>query len=309
MRSDDRVGAIGLGLLGSALTASLIDAGFTVVGFDRDAQRLDEHEQRGGRAARSIGEVVDNADRVLLCLPTSEISREVCLGPDGIASRGGSGTIVMDATTARPSDSVEIGRGLLERGVSYLDTSISGSSAMAWTRDIVVMVGGPAEALERARPVLEALARSVRHVGGPGAGSRTKLIVNLALGAHRLVLAEALVLGERAGLDLDVLLEVLKDGAAYSKAMDGWGRRMVEGDHDNPMSRVRQHAKDVRLILEEGRAAGAPLWVASTVSQVLLIAEQQGLSDADNSAVIEVLRRLAEHMVPLDAEIHASTQR
>jgi 3-hydroxyisobutyrate dehydrogenase-like beta-hydroxyacid dehydrogenase len=84
---------------------------------------------------------------------------------------------------------------------------------------------------------------------------------------------------------------------------------MVEGDHDNPMSRVRQHAKDVRLILEEGRAAGAPLWVASTVSQVLLIAEQQGLSDADNSAVIEVLRRLAEHMVPLDAEIHASTQR
>jgi 2-hydroxy-3-oxopropionate reductase len=296
--SNGRVGAIGLGLLGSALTATLLDRGFEVFGFDRDPERLRDHRDRGGHAAGSIAEVVDGVDRVLLCLPTSEISRGVCLEAGGIAATAQPGTVIIDATTARPSDSMAISRGLAEHGLSYLDATVSGSSAMARDRDIVVMVGGPADAVERARPVLEAVARSVRHVGGPGAGATTKLIVNLALGAHRLVLAEALVLGERSGVDLDVLLDVLKDSAAYSKAMDGWGERMVTGDHDRPMSRIRQHAKDVRLILEAGQAVGAPLWVGATVAQVLAVAQQQGLSDADNSAVIEVLRRLAPHLAP-----------
>ena len=158
----------------------------------------------------------------------------------------------------------------------------------------------------RWRPVLDAMARSVRHVGGPGAGATTKLIVNLALGAHRLVLAEALVLGERSGLDLPVLLDVLQDSAAYSKAMDGWGERMIAGDHDRPMSRIRQHAKDVGLILEAGQAVGAPLWVGATVAQVLAVAQAQGLSEADNSAVIAVLRRLAPHLRPADPPADAS---
>ena len=296
--SNGRVGAIGLGLLGSALTATLLDRGFEVSGFDRDPARLGDHRQRGGHAASSIAEAVDGVDRVLLCLPTSEISRAVCLGAGGIAGTAQPGTVIIDATTSKPSDSVAIGRGLAEHDLCYLDATVSGSSVMARERDIVVMVGGDADAFERARPVLDAVARSVRHVGGPGAGATTKLIVNLALGAHRLVLAEALVLGERSGVDLDVLLDVLKDSAAYSKAMDGWGERMVAGDHDRPMSRIRQHAKDVRLILEAGHAVGAPLWVGATVAQVLAVAQQQGLSDADNSAVIEVLRRLAPHLAP-----------
>ncbi|HSK96059.1 MAG TPA: NAD(P)-dependent oxidoreductase, partial [Euzebyales bacterium] len=235
--SNGRVGAIGLGLLGSALTATLLERGFPVSGFDRDPERLRDHRERGGDPVRSVAEAVDGVDRVLLCLPTSEISRAVCLGPDGIAAAARPGTVVIDATTARPSDSVAIAHGLAEHGLGYLDATISGSSAMARERDIVVMVGGPPDAFEQAHPVLSAVARSVRHVGGPGAGATTKLIVNLVLGAHRLVLAEALVLGERSELDLTVLLDVLKDSAAYSKAMDGWGERMIAGDHAQPMSR------------------------------------------------------------------------
>jgi 3-hydroxyisobutyrate dehydrogenase-like beta-hydroxyacid dehydrogenase len=293
-----RVGAVGLGLLGSALTTTLLNRGFDVVGFDLDPARMSEHEQRGGVAAASVAEVARSAEQLLLVLPTSEISRTVCLGDDGIGANAAPGTVVMDATTARPTDSIAIGEKLAAHGVAYLDAGISGSSVMAAKRDIVVMVGGDADAVQKVSPVLDAVARSVRHVGGAGAGARTKLIVNLMLGAHRVVLAEALVLGEKAGLDLDVLLEVLKDGAAYSKAMDGWGPRMIAGDHDQPMSRIRQHAKDVRLILEEGAAVGAPLWMASTVGQVLLVAQEQGLADADNSAVIEALRRLAAHSRP-----------
>lgn len=292
------VGAIGLGLLGSALTGTLLQRDFTVYGFDPDPQRRAEFVERGGTAVESVRDVAAAADQILLALPTSDISRTVCLGDDGLASAAGPGTVVMDATTARPSDSEAINAALAEHQIDYLDTAISGSSAMAWERDIVVMVGGSAAALDTVRPALEAAARSVRHVGGPGAGARTKLIVNLMLGAHRVVLAEALNLGEQAGVDLDVLLATLKDSAAYSKAMDGWGRRMVEGDHDNPMSRVRQHRKDVGLILDEGRAAGAPLWMASTVSQVLDVAVAQGLGDADNSAVMAVFRNLAAAGTP-----------
>jgi 3-hydroxyisobutyrate dehydrogenase-like beta-hydroxyacid dehydrogenase len=289
----ETVGAVGLGLLGSALTGTLLQRDFTVVGFDPDPQRRAEFTERGGAAVESVGAVAAAADRILLALPTSDISREVCLGPEGLASTATAGTVVMDATTARPSDSVAINAAMAEHSIDYLDTAISGSSVMAWERDIVVMVGGPGPALERVRPVLAAAARSVRHVGGSGAGARTKLIVNLMLGAHRVVLAEALNLGEQAGVDLDVLLSTLKDSAAYSKAMDGWGSRMVTGDHDNPMSRIRQHAKDVRLILEEGHRAGAPLWMASTVSQVLGAAQALGLGDADNSGVMAVYRQLA----------------
>ena len=299
--SSGRVGAIGLGLLGSALTASLLERGFDVQGYDLDEHRRAEFAERGGRVVDSIAAVTDGVDRVLMALPTSDIARSVCLGADGISTTAAAGTVVMDATTARPSDSVAIGAALAECGIDYLDTAVSGSSAMAWERDIVVMVGGDAAALEHGRDVLEAMARSVRHVGGPGSGARTKLIVNLMLGAHRVVLAEALVLGEQSGVDLEVLLATLKDSAAYSKAMDGWGARMIAGDHDQPMSRIRQHAKDVGLILDEGRAAGAPLWMASTVAKVLAVAQAQGLGDADNSGVIAVLRSLADVMPPQQA--------
>ncbi|HYJ70059.1 MAG TPA: NAD(P)-dependent oxidoreductase [Nocardioidaceae bacterium] len=288
-----RVAAIGVGLLGSALTATLLDRGYNVAGYDPDPRRIAEHEARGGRGATSIADAVDGVDRVLLALPTGDIVREACLGPGGVADVAAPGTLVLDATTARPSDSIGTGRTLAERGIGFLDTSVSGSSAMAWERDIVIMVGGPDDDVARARPVLEALARSVRHVGPLGAGTRTKLIVNLALGVHRLVLAEALVLGERAGLDLDRLLEVLKDSAAYSKAMDGWGERMVRGDHDRPRSRIRQHAKDVGLMLDEGAAVGAPMPLTRTLAGVLDQALDYDLADADNSAVIAVLRRLA----------------
>ncbi|MPZ59832.1 MAG: NAD-binding protein [Propionibacteriales bacterium] len=288
-----RVGAVGVGLLGSALTGTLLQEGYEVRAYDPDPKRVREHEDRGGRGASSVRSAVEGADIVLLALPTGAIVREVCLGDDGIADSATPGTLVVDATTARPDDSIETGQALAERGIPFLDASVSGSSAMAWERDIVFLVGGDDGDVARARPMLASMARAVHHVGPPGAGARTKLIVNLALGIHRLALAEALTFGEQYGMDLGRLLDVLKDSAAYSRAMDGWGDRMVTGDHGTPRSRIRQHAKDVRLMLDEGAASGAPMLLTSTMAQVLQVAQQQGLGDADNSAVMEVLRRLA----------------
>jgi 3-hydroxyisobutyrate dehydrogenase-like beta-hydroxyacid dehydrogenase len=286
-----KVGLIGLGLMGTALSANLARAGHDVIGFDTEQARIDELVERGGTAAPSPADAAARSDVLVLSLPNSEIGREVCLGPNGILP--GRPSLVVDTTTARPADSIAIGQGLAEAGVGFLDVTFSGNAAQAAERDIVAMVGGSAEDLREARPVLDAVARSVHHLGPIGAGARTKLVVNLVLGIHRMALAEGLVMGELAGIDLATLLEVLKDGVAYSKAMDVWGPRMVEGDHEPPASRIRQNHKDFRLILEQGQQLGSPTWLASTVRQLLQTAEATGLADADNSAVIEILRRQA----------------
>ena len=288
-----KVGLVGLGLMGSAMGPNLQKAGFEVVGFDRDPDRVSEHRSRGGTVAGSVREVTDTTGIVVLSLPTSEIGRDVCLGPDGIV--GSKATLVIDTTTARPADTLEIASGLAAAGIGFVDATMSGNARQAASRDIVAMVGGSAEDVALARPVLEAVARSVHHLGSVGSGARTKLIVNLVLGIHRVALAEGLVMGEQAGIDLPTLLGVLRDGAAYSKAMDVWGDRMVEGDHYPPDSRIRQNHKDFRLILEQGQEVGSPTRLAAVVEALLTDAEEQGLSDADNSAVIAALPHQTRH--------------
>lgn len=153
------------------------------------------------------------------------------------------------------------------------------------------MVGGEAEVFARCRPILDALSARVRHVGPNGAGARAKLVVNLVLGLNRLALAEGLVFGLRQGLDGKALLALLKESSAYSRAMDIKGQRMVEGNFEAE-GKLVQHLKDVELMLEVGRAAGAPLLATALHRQLLLAGVAGGLGDRDNSSIIEVLRSL-----------------
>lgn len=286
-----QVGLIGLGLMGTAMGSNLADDGFSIVGFDVDKDRCAVHASRGVTIVDTPGAVASAAGIVLLSLPNSDIGREVCFGPGGVIE--GKPTLVIDTTTARPADTISLGERFAEARVGFVDATMSGNAAQAADRDIVAMVGGTESDFASARPVLEAVARSVHHVGPVGSGAVTKLIVNQVLGIHRVALAEGLVMGERAGLDLDRLLGVLRDGAAYSKAMDIWGQRMVDGDHLPPASRIKQNHKDFRLILEQGQQLGSPTWLASTVRQLLGTAEETGLAEVDNSGVIEILRRQA----------------
>ncbi len=286
------VGMVGLGLMGSALSDNLLKTGYRVLGCDPDGERAREFQERGGTPVGSPAEAAGGAPVVVLSLPHSGIVREACLGEKGLAGGAGKGTLVIDTTTARPEDSAEIAAELENRGMAFLDASLSGTSKMAWSRDLVAMVGGRAEDFERAQPVLNAIARKSYYLGPGGTGARTKLIVNLVLGLNRLALAEGLVLGMKAGMDMDILLAVLKDGAAYSKGMDQKGEKMIRADY-RPEARIRQHHKDVRLMLEQGQRFGAPMFLTSVMDQILQTAEAGGLSDMDNSTVIEVLRRFA----------------
>lgn len=284
---------IGLGLMGSRMSVHLLGAGLVVRGYDPDPDRMAEFAQRGGVVTGSPGEAVQGCWAALLSLPTSDVSREVCLGSGGLSSSGVAPLYVYDTTTGRPGDAVEISAALSGHGITYCDSTVSGNSEVAESGELVVMVGGPEDAYLAGQPIFEAIGRSHHHVGEVGSGSRIKLIVNHALTVHRMALAETLVVAELAGMDLETTLEVLKDSLAYSKAMDVWGDRMVAGDHDFPFARLHQSHKDARLIVEHGRELGATMDLADVARAALAEGEATGLADLDNSSVAEVVRRRA----------------
>jgi 3-hydroxyisobutyrate dehydrogenase-like beta-hydroxyacid dehydrogenase len=287
------IAVVGLGIMGSRLARRLIDAGFEVRGFDISAEAMAGFEEMGGVAASSPAEAVADCEIAVLSLLTSDIAREVCLGSDGIASTAQRPLLVLDATTGRPEDSMATAERLAALGIEYADMTVSGNAAVAEQGGLVIMLGGTADAYHRAVPVMEVLGRSHHHVGPVGSGARMKLIVNHVLAVNRGSLAEGLVVAEKAGLDLEATLEVLRDSAAYSRAMDLWGDRMVAGDHERPNARLRQSHKDSKLILEQAVGLGAPADHIRMVEAALDEGETRGLADKDNSSAIEVIRRRA----------------
>ncbi|HUO65647.1 MAG TPA: NAD(P)-dependent oxidoreductase [Terriglobales bacterium] len=287
------IALIGMGLLGSALAENLIKAGFTVRGYDTAPLRMRQHAERGGVPARSPADAARGVSVVMTCLMTADIVREVLLGPDGALGSAPPGLVVIDNSTIHPDASAALAADLSQRGFPMLDAPIGGSSGQARRREAPVVVGGDPGIFARCRPLLDALAQRVHHVGPNGAGARAKLVINLVLGLNRLALAEGLLFGLRQGLDGKALLAVLKDSAAYSRAMDIKGERMLEGNFE-PEGKLAQHLKDVDLMLEVGHAAGAPLMATALHRQLLLAGVAAGFGERDNSSIIAVLRSLVD---------------
>ena len=287
----DRIGLVGLGLMGSAFSHHLLASGFQVQGFDIDEKRGRELHERGGTPVESPAAAARGARFVLTSLPNSDIVREVVLGANGIAQGAGPGLIVADASTSRPEDSERLGAELAKRGIGFLDAAVSGTSAMAWKKDLIVIAGGTKEAFEACKPLFAGFARAAYRMGPVGSGAMTKLAINLVLFGNRLALAEGLVFGLKAGLESEALLEVFKDGACSSKTMIDKGPKMLKGDY-SPEGQVKTSLKDARLALEQGQRFGAPMLVASLWVQLQQAAYQNGQSELDSSSFFEVLRQL-----------------
>jgi 3-hydroxyisobutyrate dehydrogenase-like beta-hydroxyacid dehydrogenase len=278
------VGVIGLGLLGSALAERFLHAGFAVAGFDVRHECRQHLPTLGGRPRDSASAVAEAADVVVLSLPDSAVVAAVV---EEIAGRL-PGKLVLDTTTGDPEATAELGRRLSGQGVAYVDATVAGSSRQARAGAVVVMAGGEADAVRRAEPYLRAFAERWFHLGPWGSGARAKLVVNLVLGLNRAVLAEGLAFARRCGLEPATTLELLRSGAAYSRAMDVKGRKMIEGDF-TPEARLSQHLKDVRLILAAGRRVEAVLPFSELHERLLAeLAEEYG--EADNSAVLRAFQ-------------------
>lgn len=283
---DSPVGLIGVGLLGTALAERLRSAGFGVVGFDVDATRHSALSTLGGEIAESIGDVARRTRRIMLSLPDSSISGDVI---DELVDGGGPIQLVIDTTTGSPEDAQLAGQRLGQAQIAFLDATIAGSSQHTRAGEALIMVGGEAEDLAMGRDLLEAIGQQWFHVGSHGTGASMKLVVNLAIGLHRAVLAEALTFGEALGFPPDLVLDVLRAGPAHSRMMDSKGAKMVNRDFA-PQARLRQHLKDVHLMLDEATRHAARVPFTERHVQLLEALVARGHGDEDNSAIVRAFQ-------------------
>lgn len=277
----ERIGLIGLGLMGSALAERFRAAGVSVVGFDLRPEARDRFAEIGGTPVTTVAKVFERERVVVLSLPNSDVVANV-IREAGVSLDGAT---IIDTTTGDPSATVELGRELAARGANHLDATITGSSAEARQGEVIVTAGGRTEVFAACDPVFRLFARRWFHVGPCGSGARVKLVINLVLGLNRAVLAEGLSFALRCGMDPETVLEILREGAAYSRVMDVKGRKMVEGDFV-PQARLAQHLKDVRLLLDSGEQAGAILPFSQLHESLLDALVRRGLGECDNSAII-----------------------
>jgi 3-hydroxyisobutyrate dehydrogenase-like beta-hydroxyacid dehydrogenase len=280
---------VGIGLVGTALAENLLAAGFEVLGFARSVTSRDALARRGGRAVPSARAVGEEAERVILSLPDSSAVEDVILGPEGLLAGTARVRLILDTTTGDPERTEALAARLAARGVHLLDGPISGSSQQIRERQGVFLIGGGHDAYERCLDLIRVLAARHYYLGGPGAGARAKLATNLILGLNRLALAEGLVFAERLGLDLEAFLALLKVTPAYSCAVDAKGQKMVQGDF-TPQSRMSQHHKDLRIILDYADRLGQDLPLARVHEAILARGMAAGEGDLDTSAVIRQLR-------------------
>jgi 3-hydroxyisobutyrate dehydrogenase-like beta-hydroxyacid dehydrogenase len=283
-----QIGIAGLGLLGSALSARLLGAGFTPKGYDIDAAKTAAFAKAGGIAA-SLDEVA-RCDVVLLAVFDTDQVEDVVGNAVLPALTPGTPKIVLVASTCDPDRIAALAADVAPRGVTLIETPVSGSSAQVKNGDGVGLIGGEKDAVDGVADILDALYPRWFTMGAAGNGGRAKLAINHMLGLHRLVLAEGLVFAEKLGLDPAAFLDVARKSAAYSQVMDIKGGKMVSGDY-TPQGFIHQSLKDFKLILEQAAKRGQAMPLASLNAEVLAACISRGEGERDNSAVIEEIRR------------------
>ena len=289
---DKRIGIVGMGLMGQAFIHNLRKSQFMIQGYDVDPRRMDDLKAQGGHPVETPAAAAKGVDYVITSIPTSDIGRQVMLGANGIADGAKEGTIICDATTARPEDSEKLAADLAKRGIKFLDSAVSGTSTMAHAGDLIIMAGGDKADFDACKHVFAGFSRAAYYMGPVGSGARTKLVVNLVLAGNRLALAEGLILGEKAGIETTNLLEVLKDGACSSKTMVDKGPKMLDADYSK-QGQVKISLKDSRLMLEMGQKVGAPLMMIQVYSQIMQAAYEKGYAEKDTVAFYEIMRGMA----------------
>jgi putative dehydrogenase len=284
------IGIIGVGLMGTAFAQRLAAAGFGVAGYDVDAAKAAQMTELGGEAAASIAEIARECAPILLAVFNTDQVEEVLEKHLLPALGDHSGRIVLCASTCDPDRIAALGVRAEARGLRFLETPVSGTSAQVARGEGVGLIGGDPTIAAEIEPVLRALFPTYFLIGKVGDGGRAKLAVNLILGLNRLALAEGLAFAERLGLDPAAFLNVARGSAAYSQIMDVKGDRMVRRAFE-PEGRVRQTLKDVQLMLEQARAVGQELPLLKVHADVLEACLRAGEGELDNSVIVEEIRR------------------
>jgi 3-hydroxyisobutyrate dehydrogenase-like beta-hydroxyacid dehydrogenase len=288
-----RVAFIGLGIMGSRMAANLVRAGFEVTVYNRTAAKAETFAaEHGVRAATSPGDAATGADFVITMVVDAAQVESVLLGPDGVATTAAPGTLLIDCSTIGPAATRRLGQQLAQRDLALIDAPVTGSSPKAQDGTLTFMVGAPEEQFVAVKPLLEAMGAVIVHAGPLGHGQMVKVVNNAVAAANASVLGQALLVGAKAGIDLDALIEVMSSGSGGSAMLNLKAGPMREHDYST-LFKLEHMLKDVRLCLEEGQDLGVPFPAAAEVREVLTAGMGRGLGDADFAALIEVLEALA----------------
>jgi 2-hydroxy-3-oxopropionate reductase len=286
------VGFIGLGIMGLPMAVNLSTAGFDVVGYNRSKGRADQLAERGGRAAGTVAEAVRGADVVVTMLPDSPDVQAVLLGEDGVFAHGRNGALVIDASTIRPDVSAALARAGAEHEFRVLDAPVSGGEQGAVDGTLSIMVGGAAEDFEAARPVLDAVGKTIVHVGPAGSGQTVKAANQLIVAGTIELVAEAIVFLEAHGVDTDAAMRVLAGGLAGNAILDRKAASMLARNFA-PGFRLELHHKDLGIVQAAAREAGVVIPLGAVVSQLVAALVARGDGGLDHSGLLKLVEELS----------------
>jgi 3-hydroxyisobutyrate dehydrogenase-like beta-hydroxyacid dehydrogenase len=287
------VGQIGLGIMGGAFARHLLAAGFNVIGYDIVPAAMRAITRAGGRTARSCAEVAARARVLITSLPSPAAMEEAYFGKEGIAAGARPGTIVIEASTMTLELKESLRRRLARRRVILLDCPISGTGAQAAAKDIAIYASGERWAFNRCRRVFDGFARSTYYCGEFGVGSKLKFVANLLVTIHNLSTAEAMVVGEKAGVDLGLLYRVISDGAGASRMFQVRGPLMVRGRYLPAHMKSKIYQKDIDIIRAFVRRLKCPTPLFDGSIPYYTAALRHGFALEDTASIHAVLRRRA----------------
>lgn len=285
------VALLGLGIMGSGMAHNILKAGFPLTVYNRTQSKAQPFAERGAQVAATPREAVAGAQVVISMVGDDDASRAMWLGADGALAGAAADAVLVECSTLSTAWVRELAGLAQERRLAFLDSPVTGSKDAAEAGELRLYMGGDAEAIDRARPVLEAISQRIVHLGPNGSGALMKLINNMMVAAQAAVLAEGLLLAEQAGLDMDQVVPLIINGAPGSPIVKGKAARMVAHDYSDTQFALRWMHKDTTYAMRAAGEYNVPMPTVAAAREVFQLARNAGYDDADFSAVIEALRK------------------
>ena len=283
------VGLIGLGFMGSAMATRLLERGWTVTGFDIDAAKMTAVAEGGVTCVDSPAEVARRADAVITCVTSTASVEQAVFGPGGIVEAGAAGQVLIDMSTSDATATRQMAERLAaEAGMAWIDAPISGGPPAAETGSLAIMAGGDGAALDRVGPLLDDLGAKVTHMGPVGAGQVTKMINQVLVLTNYVVLAEALKLGENAGVDVARIPECLADGHAGSNLLRNMFPRMVERQYEPAAAFARQVLKDLDMVYDLAKKTTTPTPMSDQARAMFRLLVSRGHAESDPITLLKL---------------------
>jgi 2-hydroxy-3-oxopropionate reductase len=292
----ERVGFIGLGIMGVPMARNLLRAGYQLVVQSRSPEPVDQLVTEGAAPATTAREVAERTDVVVTMLPDTPDVEAVIAGTDGVLTGSRPGMLIIDMSTISPVAAQRLAEEAGRRGVAMLDAPVSGGDKGAIAGTLSIMVGGEEGAFERGRPLFETMGKTIVHCGPTGAGQTVKACNQVVVALTIEAVSEALVLGSRAGVRPEIILQVLGGGLAQSRVMEMRGPTMIQRKFE-PGFKARLHRKDLNIALQAARQYGVSLPVTALVDQLFTTLVERGMGDRDHSALLTVIEELANHHI------------